>query len=48
MFFDVDGVFHFQEIPSGKVITSETSNVLITDLITNTNQPIVTNSNVAL
>jgi len=48
MFFDVDGVFHFQEIPSGKVITSETSNILITDLITNTNQPIVTNSNVTL
>ena len=48
MFFDVDGVFHFQEIPSGKVITSETSNILITDLITNTNQPIVTNNNVTL
>lgn len=48
MFFDVDGVFHFQEIPNGKVITSETSNILITDLITNTNQPIVTNNNVTL
>ena len=25
MFFDVDGIFHFQQIPSGKVITDPTS-----------------------
>ena len=38
MFFDVDGVFHFQQIPSGKVIVAE-SDAMYTDLL-------VTNENV--
>ena len=32
MFFDVDGVFHFQQIPSGKVIIAE-SDAMYTDLL---------------
>jgi hypothetical protein len=48
MFFDVDGVFHSQQIPNGKVITSETSSTIETNLCTNLNQDIVTNNNVAL
>ena len=48
MFFDVDGVFHSQQIPNGKVITSETSSVIEDDLCTNANQDIVTNNNVKL
>ena len=48
MFFDVDGVFHFQQIPSGKVLINTqmalTSSVLVTssgvDFATNTGETI--------
>ena len=46
MFFDVDGVFHFQQIPNGKVITDESSSIIEDVLVTNSNQNIVTNNNV--
>ena len=45
MFFDVDGVFHFQEIPNGKVITSESTATYSDLLVTNADENIVTNNN---
>lgn len=45
MFFDVDGVFHFQEIPNGKVVTSESSAIYEDVLIASNNEDIVTNTN---
>ena len=45
MFFDVDGVFHFQEIPNGKVITSESVATYSDLLVTNADENIVTNNN---
>ena len=35
MFFDVDGVFHFQQIPSGKVLVSTSVALISEDLVTN-------------
>lgn len=35
MFFDVDGVFHFQQIPSGKVLVSSSSALISDMLVTN-------------
>ena len=34
MFFDVDGVFHFQQIPSGKVLVSTSVALISEDLVT--------------
>ena len=48
MFFDVDGVFHFQQIPNGKVITSESSAIYEDVLMTSDNQNIVTDTNQAI
>lgn len=48
MFFDVDGVFHFQQIPNGKVITAESNPVVDTTLVTDTNNVIITNNNVEI
>lgn len=45
MFFDVDGVFHFQEIPNGKVVTSESSAIYEDVLIASNNEDIITNTN---
>ena len=45
MFFDVDGVFHFQQIPNGKVITSESSAIYEDMLVTSNNEKIITNTN---
>lgn len=45
MFFDVDGVFHFQEIPNGKVVTSESSAIYEDVLIAGNNEDIITNTN---
>lgn len=41
MFFDVDGVFHFQQIPSGKVIVGETTEDDTTEYIYGEPTPLV-------
>ena len=45
MFFDVDGVFHWQQIPSGKVLLTPTTVSEPTVLVTNNNVEIVTSNN---
>ena len=45
MFFDVDGVFHFQQIPSGKVLVNSSSALRQTMLVTATGENFITSGN---
>lgn len=45
MFFDVDGVFHFQQIPSGKVLINSNSALRQTMLVTANDENFITSSN---